>query len=65
MMRPRFEPQPRTRVVTAEQVSQGFVVARMDCQTGEMLYMSVSYARLVAYGDGRFLVVDPVWRNYL
>lgn len=65
MMRPRFEAQPRTKTVTAKQASDGFVVTRMDCETGEMLYMSVGYQRLQVYSNGTVLVVDPVWRTQL
>lgn len=55
--RPRFQPRPQTRIVTAEQFSKGFYVYANGKR------MHVGYIRIAATSEGQIVVEDPQWEE--
>lgn len=55
--RPRFQPRPQNRIVTAAQFAKGFYVYA----NGRMMH--VGYYKIAVTGDGNFIVEDPQWQD--
>lgn len=55
--RPRFQPRPKTRVISPAEFGEGFWVYANSKR------MHVGYIRVATISDGSILVEDPQWED--